>query len=600
MEQNTQQHYKRRLANSKRNLMETKRIVYLLGSTRLAVFLLTLTAVIIFWSKGTATITAIIAAGLIGFLSLLKVYNKHQNRKHYLRTSIRCDENELKALTRNDFSAFDGAADHLDSEHSFALDLDIFGNQSLFQSINRTCTNFGRNVLIDWFERPLRFADKIVGRQEAVRELCAKETFIHQFEVLGRINPGRSTDYMEIDQFVAGPYFIRNRKLWKTLSKVFPAVWLIAIITVVAGWLPLNVLIGVYLATFLISELQAKPVNQLQQVIGKKVDILRTYSDLIELVEKEPFESFRLKDLQTIFTDGKIPASTKFKRIAQLANELEQRGNLVVHLLLNPLLLWDIKKSIIIEEWKEKDGQNLMLWIKTLGRFDAFNSLGRLSFNHPNYVYPTLTDDYFVMQGKALGHPLMKEDDCVRNDIDVSRNPYFLIITGANMAGKSTYLRTIGVNYVLACMGAPVFADSLTLCPANLVTSLRTSDSLNNNESYFYAELKRLKMIIDRLYNGERLFIILDEILKGTNSIDKQKGSLALIEQLVKLDACGIIATHDLVLGTLEKEFPQHVKNYRFEADIDDDDLSFSYKLREGIAQNMNATFLMKKMGITV
>ena len=194
----------------------------------------------------------------------------------------------------------------------------------------------------------------------------------------------------------------------------------------------------------------------------------------------------------------------------------------------------------------------------------------------------------------------MNRTTCVKNDIEFTEYPYFLIITGANMAGKSTYLRTIGVNFVLACMGAPVCADSLRFTPSNLVTSLRTSDSLNDNESYFFAELKRLKMIIDRLESGEKLFIILDEILKGTNSVDKQKGSIALVQQFIRLQSCGIIATHDLLLGSLEQTFPQHIKNYRFEADITNDTLTFSYRLKEGIAQNMNATFLMKKMGITL
>jgi DNA mismatch repair ATPase MutS len=194
----------------------------------------------------------------------------------------------------------------------------------------------------------------------------------------------------------------------------------------------------------------------------------------------------------------------------------------------------------------------------------------------------------------------MKRETCVRNDIEVAKRPYFLIITGANMSGKSTYLRTIGVNFVLACLGAPVCADALCLSPAVLFTSLRTSDSLNENESYFYAELKRLKMIIDRLESGEKLFIILDEILKGTNSVDKQKGSLALVQQLLRLQSCGIIATHDLLLGSLEAEFPDHIKNYCFEADIAGNKLNFSYRIKEGIAQNMNATFLMRKMGITL
>jgi DNA mismatch repair ATPase MutS len=209
-----------------------------------------------------------------------------------------------------------------------------------------------------------------------------------------------------------------------------------------------------------------------------------------------------------------------------------------------------------------------------------------------------MADNYFRIEGKGLGHPLINRNTCVRNDVEIKGDLSFLIVTGANMAGKSTYLRTIGVNYLLACMGAPSCAESLLVYPANLVTSLRTSDSLAGNESYFFAELKRLKMVIDRLKSGEELFIILDEILKGTNSADKQKGSFALMRQLVALKTCGVIATHDLLLGELEQEYPGQIKNYRFEADINGDRLTFSYRLREGVARNMNATFLMEKMGI--
>ena len=194
----------------------------------------------------------------------------------------------------------------------------------------------------------------------------------------------------------------------------------------------------------------------------------------------------------------------------------------------------------------------------------------------------------------------MPPAQCVKNDALIPSRPYFLIITGANMAGKSTYLRTIGTNYLLACIGAPACCDALTLYPARLVTSLRTSDSLSDNESYFFAELKRLKRIIDMLNNGKELFIILDEILKGTNSTDKQKGSFDLIRQFMHLDTNGIIATHDLLLSRLAEQFPGNIRNYCFEADIKDNELTFSYRLREGTAQNMNACFLMKKMGIII
>ncbi len=238
---------------------------------------------------------------------------------------------------------------------------------------------------------------------------------------------------------------------------------------------------------------------------------------------------------------------------------------------------------------------------KIISEIDCLQSFAKVSEEN-NYVRPILNENKNL---KIIDnrHPVVEKvisSSFIPNDIIMDENTNILLITGPNMAGKSTYLRTIGVNYLLGCIGAPVCAASLTLYPARMVTSLRTSDSLASNESYFFAELKRLKMIIDRLQQGEQLFIILDEILKGTNSIDKQKGSLALMKQLVANQACGIIATHDLALGELEKEFPNQIKNYRFEADIQDNELTFSYQLREGIAQNMNACFLMKKMGITV
>ena len=266
--------------------------------------------------------------------------------------------------------------------------------------------------------------------------------------------------------------------------------------------------------------------------------------------------------------------------------------------ILNLLYMRDTRQAINLERWKEMYSGKIKSWFDVLGEFDMFNSFGTFAFNHPGYIYPDITDSYFEMQGKALGHPLIHRDKCVCNNIDIPESKYFLIITGANMAGKSTYLRTVGVNFLFACVGLPVYAESLTVYPAHLVTSLRTADSLISNESYFFAELKRLKMIIDRLGTGEKLFIILDEILKGTNSVDKQKGSIALIKQLVEKETCGIIATHDLLLGSLSETFPKNVQNKRFEADIKNDELTFTYQIRDGIAQNMNATFLMKKMGI--
>lgn len=333
-----------------------------------------------------------------------------------------------------------------------------------------------------------------------------------------------------------------------------------------------------------------------------------------------------LKEIKEKIGGEKRKASLSISRLSKLMNELDQRNNVFMYVILNGLFFWELRQIMRIEAWKEQYAGELPQWLTALGETDALNSLATFAYNHPGYSYPTLFDKAdmisgkecpdsgsgynsrpcagngsgFMLRAKALGHPLMHRDRCVRNDIDMEKRPFFIIITGANMAGKSTYLRTVGINYLLACTGMPVCAEEMEVYPARLITSLRTSDSLNDNESYFFAELKRLKLIIDKLQAGEELFIILDEILKGTNSVDKQKGSFALIRQFMALRANGIIATHDLLLGTLIDLFPENIRNYRFEADITDNELTFSYRLRPGVAQNMNACFLMKKMGIAV
>ena len=328
--------------------------------------------------------------------------------------------------------------------------------------------------------------------------------------------------------------------------------------------------------------------------------MLSTYARLIELADKQPMESALLVSLKQKFESKQLKAPKVLGMLAKELDRLDLRNNLILYALLEGSMFWQLRQMLRIERWKQEHGTHLLQWLEALGKLDALCALGTFAFNHPEYTYPSLTDEPFVFQAKDMGHPLMPRQQCVVNDADIPQRPYFLIITGANMAGKSTYLRTIGCNYILACIGAPVCCSSLHVYPAHLMTSLRTSDSLANNESYFFAELKRLQQILERLKSGEEMFIILDEILKGTNSMDKQKGSFSLVKQLLQLKANGIIATHDLLLGELKRHFPNEISNYCFEADIQNDELTFSYKLREGIAQNMNACFLMQKMGIAI
>ena len=601
MQEKIKQYFLSRLQTTQQSLEKVRRDIYYLGTVRLAIVAVTIVLSYIFRAQGILVAGSILFVGILLFLLALKQWNRLQKRKDYLETSVVCDKNELDAMDYR-FDAFDGAPERIQAHHPFVLDLDIFGNHSLFQSINRTATADGKQCLACWFEEPEIFLDSklIEKRQQAIKELSRKPDLLHHFLVTGRMNQGSVSDADEMDDFVDRFTNIAHYQWWRSLHFTFPVLWVILILLCIFGVILPFKLIIFYFITLIISESKIKTINRLHAQIGGKVAILNSYSQLFKAIEQESFESEYLSKIQSCYQSEEKPASKVIAELAKLAGELEQRSNLMVRLVFNPLLLWDIHKTMQIEMWMELWGGFASEWILTASEFDAYASLATFAFTHPDYVFPELTDDYFTFKGKGLGHPLMKRETCVRNDVDIEKQPYFLVVTGANMSGKSTYLRTIGVNFLLACLGAPVCAESLRLSPVNLFTSLRTSDSLNDNESYFYAELKRLKMIIDRLNRKEKLFIILDEILKGTNSVDMQKGSLALIQQFIRLHSCGIIATHDLLLGNLEAEFPDNVKNYHFDASIVDDKMTFSYRIQEGIAHDMNACFLMKKIGITL
>ena len=261
----------------------------------------------------------------------------------------------------------------------------------------------------------------------------------------------------------------------------------------------------------------------------------------------------------------------------------------------NGFLLWDLNQAFKIEQWIKTYGHEVGQWFDTIAFFDAYNSLGNFAFNHPKYSFPKLTDDAVVLKALDAAHPLLDPKKSVTNDFEI-QGEQFLIITGANMAGKSTFLRTVSLQIVMSNMGLPVCASSVTYSPIKLITSMRTSDSLTDDESYFFSELKRLKFIVDQIQT-DSYFIVLDEILKGTNSTDKAIGSRKFVEKLIGSKATGIIATHDLSLCEASNSLPQ-VENHYFDAQIINGELYFDYKFKEGVCQNMNASFLLKKMQI--
>ena len=574
---------------------QLKKVIFWVGTIRLIIAITAIVGTYILWGNTTIVIASI-AIFFIAFLALMKYHNRLFIKKNYCEQQITNAKDELKGINY-DFSAFDGAPEKIDAEHSFSLDLDLFGKRSFFQSINRTVTSFGKDALANIFIHPFENQKDIIDQQKAVEELKQKTKLLSHFRAIGQMSEADSLNSKDFSASFKRPPILKNSILWKSMLYIIP------LIHIVFGlFIYFDIIAGgyysiVYILTLGISVLPGKKVMQIKETFDEKSKVLDTYSKLFKIIEDENLQSDKLKNIQSQ-VKSRISASYAINQLKSYHNNLTVSYTFPVLLLFNPYLLWNVRYAIKVEQWTEKYKSGIEQWFEAIAEFDMLVSIGIFAFNHPDYIYPEIADK-FIFEGKALGHPMLHRDTCVRNDVNISKTPFFLVITGANMAGKSTYLRTIGINHTLACAGAPVCAESLAFYPCRLVTNLRTADSLADNESYFFAELKRLKMIIDRLQAGEELFIILDEILKGTNSEDKQKGSMALMKQLISLNGNGIIATHDLLLGNLEQEYPDNVKDYRFEADITNEQLTFSYKIREGIAQNMNACFLMKKMGIT-
>lgn len=517
--------YKQIAEDTKVKLQTIKNKIYHISIIRVILFTAGIGGVIYFFDNGWLVLLAIIAFTFVPFLALIKFHNRLFYQKEYLEKKIEINEQEISAFNY-DYSAFEDGKEFIDPTHLYSYDLDLFGNKSLFQYINRTSTLFGKTRLASWLNNHLDNKQTIEKRQLAVKELAPDLKFRQQIRILGSIYKGEAADGNEIANWAKAKSFYKEKTFYKLLPFIVPCINF-AIATLAAlGIVSFN-LLGLSFVFFVTCSIMlTKNISKIQVSYGKRLQILATYAGIIEKVEQKTFTSQELIGVQQQLQVEGHSASQAVNKLAKLMNALDQRNNILVTTILNGLLFWELKQVINIESWKEEHAQKLPIWLEAIGNIDALCSLATFAYNHSDYTFPQIKSEPFTLTATQMGHPLMNRNKCIKNDININKKPYFVIITGANMAGKSTYLRTIGINYLLACIGAPACATEMIIYPSHLITSLRTTDSLTENESYFFAELKRLKLIIDKLNKGEELFIILDEILKGTNSMDKQKAHL--------------------------------------------------------------------------
>ena len=291
-------------------------------------------------------------------------------------------------------------------------------------------------------------------------------------------------------------------------------------------------------------------------------------------------------------------ASTSIKELQQILNRFDVRLNVFAFFILNTFFLWDLWQMVALNNWKKTNKLSVTNWYQTIALVEVAGSFSTLYFNNADWNFPQIADEHFTIEGSAIGHPLINKQQAVTNNFSLQGIAKIDLITGSNMAGKSTFLRSLGVNIILAYTGSAVCAKEFTVSIAEIMSSMRIEDNLAENTSTFYAELKKLKSIIDAVNEDKKLFILLDEILRGTNSLDRHAGSKALIQQLIKKNTVAIIATHDIELSKLESEFPVSISNYNFDVQVNGDQLFFDYKLKQGVCKSMNASVLMKQIGI--
>ncbi|MFZ1451672.1 MAG: hypothetical protein WAT20_03175 [Ferruginibacter sp.] len=506
------------------------------------------------------------------------------------------NEDELKALAHNYFHFDEGRA-HIPKEHYYANDLDIFGHASLYQYINRTRCDMGSNTLADWLSRPA-VSEIIAERQEAIKELVKQPSFRQELQAYGRVKRIKVETTTRLQNWFADDNKFIDHKRWLAIRYIVPAVIITVLILNMADVLNNYVRNYCLLASALFALYISKKVSPLHQQVSKMTEELEVLSDSINLIEQMHCTSVFLKKLQNQFVQQNGNASTQINSLKKILERLDLRFNFVVFIPLDILLQWDLQQAIALEKWKQQNQQQVMQWFTALGEMEAINSLATLSFNHPAWCFPVLHKDHFFIEGKEIGHPLIKADKRINNPLQIDHNGQLMLVTGSNMAGKSTYLRSIGVNTVLAMAGAPVCAAYFCLSPVQVISSMRIADNLEENTSTFYAELKKLKTIIEKVNRNEKVFILLDEILRGTNSLDRHTGSAALIKQLIKHHAACIIATHDVELAKLKNEYPENILNYHFDVQVSNEELYFDYQLKAGICTSLNASILMKKIGI--
>lgn len=528
---------------------------------------------------------------------LVILYNKLSFKLKHHRFLGQINQHELNRLS-NIFEELETGAEFSDTSHVYAADLDLFGEKSVFQLINRTSTRSGKQLM----------ANRLLGQelpsdhskyQDSVRELAKKPEVIQQYQALGMHLNSDENNHETFSAWLNDSESLKLIGNRTFLLLALPILTVIGFIIATVMSITYYSLLPIVLINFLLLARNHQRTSLAVEQTSSVVDLLKTYLRHIRLINDTKLQTDFNKQLKVNLKLGGKDAEKEIKKLSGLLDQLQSRTNLL-HIFINIPFLLDLQWMMRLNAWKNNNREDLNAWMDTLAEFEVLVSLAGLTFLYPNWAFPTLVEDEYKFDGEALGHPLITTESRITNDFSISGEGKSIIITGPNMAGKSTFLRTLALNVILAQMGSPICGNGLTVSKKMKVfTAMRTQDNLSENISSFYAELDRIKFLLKEIDAGVKVFYFLDELLKGTNSADRHRGADALVRQLISLGVTGFVSTHDIELGEITKQL-EEVTNYSVESTITNGEINFDYKVREGICSSFNASELMRQMGIKV
>lgn len=599
MEQDIINDYQQRIIAAQQQVNNYKKLINTYSFMRLGVIALLVLAITIGKMQDSFTLIAIAAFILLFvFAWLVSKQSAFEAQKEYFQHLLRVNENEVSSVL-NHKNIYGNGQQYSNEKHFYTSDLDIFGDASLFQLINRSATKAGNDKLAGWLSKPSP-KNIILNRQDAVKEISTKNSW--KLDLQARLLFANNKDAIQLNSLFAYlrlPLNLPGEKWMSIYAKITPFLLSAAIIG--SFFYSFVTFAAIAIVVFNLALLTAKSEYLVKSAaIADKIGkVLANYAIVLKVIETEQWQSSGCKDLNQKLNNGRTQKS--IEELSILINKLGYTLIMIVGFILNVFFLWAIKQVIAIENWKRQNRDDIETAFDVIAEFEALISIGSLAINYPEWSYPQIADgDGYTVSAKNLAHPLINKQYRVANDYKLDNTFNIDIITGSNMAGKSTFLRTIGINTVLALSGAPVCASEMQVSVITIISYMRIKDSLNESTSTFKAELDRLQMLLTAVSNEPKVFFLIDEMLRGTNSVDKYLGSKAVIEQLISKKGVGMVATHDLQIAQLEQKYPNYVRNFYFDIQVIDGEMLFDYKIKHGECKTFNASLLLKQIGIDV